>query len=123
VKVLIDTHVFLWALSCPERLTPERRHTIASRTNQVFLSSMSIAELMLKHASGKIDVDFDPLAMAEQTGIQIIDFTGADAMMLGRLPLHHRDPFDRMIISQALANGLPIMSDDPQFLKYDCEII
>ncbi len=79
-------------------------------------------ELMIKYPIGKIDIDFDPLEMAKKMRIEILNFSGSHAMLLGQLPLHHKDPFDRMIISQALLDGLPLMSDDAKFLKYDCNI-
>ena len=110
-------------LSRPEKLNEKRRYEVESRANEIFLSSMSIAELMIKHSIGKIVIEFDPLEMAEKTGIEILDFSGIDAMFLGRMPLHHRDPFDRMIIAQSLANGLPVMTDDPNFLHYECKVI
>jgi len=123
VKILIDTHVFLWMLSCPEKLNEKRRYELESRSNEIFLSAMSIAELMIKHSIGKIKIDFNPIEMAEKTGLEILSFSGTDAMLLGQLPQHHRDPFDRMIIAQSLVNGFPVMSDDPKFLKYDCKVI
>jgi len=123
VKILIDTHIFLWMLSCPEKLDEKRRYELESRSNEIFLSAMSIAELMIKHSIGKILIDFNPLEMAEQAGVDIMSFSGEAAMLLGRLPLHHRDPFDRMIIAQAVVSGMPVMSDDPKFLRYDCKVV
>ncbi len=123
MKILVDTHIFLWMLSYPEKLDEKRRYELQSPANEVFLSAMSIAELMIKHSIGKIDITFDPLEMAQETGLEILDFSGADAIALGKLPLHHRDPFDRMLIAQSLVNQLFLMSDDPKFLHYDCKII
>ena len=123
MKILIDTHIFLWRLSCPEKLGEKRRYAVESRTNEIFLSAMSIAELFIKQAIGKIQVDFDPLVMAERTGVEVLRFSGPDAMQLGRLPMHHRDPFDRMIIAQALANRMHLMSDDSKFVPYDCPLL
>lgn len=123
MKILIDTHIFLWMLSYPEKLHEKRRYQLESRSNEIFLSAMSIAELMIKHSIGKIHIDFDPMEMAEKTGVELISFSGREAMLLGRLPLHHKDPFDRMIIAQAIINGIPVMSDDPKFLPYDCKVI
>ncbi len=110
-------------LSCPEKLTDTRKYELESAINEVFLSSMSIAELMIKKSIGKIDFEFDPIEMAEKIGIEILSFSGADAMLLGHLPLHHKDPFDRMLIAQSIANRLTLMSDDSKFLPYDCKII
>jgi PIN domain nuclease of toxin-antitoxin system len=110
-------------LSCPEKLNEKRRYELESRSNEIFLSAMSIAELMIKHSIGKINIDFNPIEMAEKTGVEIMSFSGAEAMLLGQLPLHHKYPFDQMIIAQSLVNGLPVMSDDPKFLKYDCRVV
>ncbi len=123
MKILVDTHVFLWMLSYPEKLSEKRRYDLQSRANEVFLSAMSIAELMIKRSIGKIDIEFDPLEMAQEMGLEILDFSGVDAIALGKLPLYHKDPFDRMLIAQSLTNRLFLMSDDPKFLQYDCKII
>ena len=123
MKILVDTHIFLWMLSYPDRLNEKRRYELASPANEVFLSAMSIAELMIKRSIGKIDLEFDPLEMAQKMGLEILSFSGAEAMVLGALPFHHKDPFDRMLIAQALINRLSLMSDDSKFLQYDCKII
>ncbi len=123
MKILLDTHIFLWMLTSPERLNDKRRYELETPGNEVFLSAMSIAELMFKHTIGKIQVEFDPLDMAKQMRIEILSFSGDHAMLLGKMPLHHKDPFDRMIIAQAIVNRLPLMSDDPKFSAYNCKII
>ena len=123
MKILVDTHIFLWMLSCPEKLSDKRRYELELPANEIYLSAMSIAELMIKSAIGKININFDPLDMAKQMQVNILDFSGLHAMALGRLLMHHKDPFDRMILSQAMAQKLVLMSDDTKFLKYDCRII
>jgi len=123
MKILIDTHIFLWMLSCPEKLDDTRRYELESPSNEIFLSSMSIAELMIKSGLGKLELNFDPLEMAQKMRIDIMDFSGPHAMMLGSLPQFHKDPFDRMIIAQAMVAGMPVMSDDIKFSKYDCKVI
>ena len=123
MKILLDTHIFLWMLTSPERLNDKRRYELETPANEVFLSAMSIAELMIKHAIGKIHVEFDPLEMAKEMRIEILSFSGDHAMLLGKMPLHHKDPFDRMIIAQAIVNKLPLMSDDPKFPEYNCKIV
>ncbi len=123
MRILVDTHVYLWMLSCPEKLSQTRRYELESPANEVFFSSMSIAELMIKHSIGKIDIQFDPVEMAQEMGLEILNFTGVEAMVLGGLPLHHKDPFDRILIAQSMINKLALMTDDSKFLQYDCKII
>ncbi len=123
MKILVDTHIFLWMLSCPEKLTDKRRYELESPANEVFLSAMSIAELMIKSSTGKIDIQFNPVEMAKQMQVDILDFAGMHAMVLGELPPHHKDPFDRVLLAQAITGKLALMSDDSKFLAYDCAII
>ena len=123
MKILVDTHIYLWMLSYPEKLNNTRRYDLESQANEVFLSAMSIAELMIKHSIGKIAIKFNPVDMAQKMGLEILSFTGDDAMTLGELPFHHKDPFDRMLIAQAISNKLTLMSDDTKFLQYNCKII
>ena len=123
MKILVDTHIYLWMLSCPDKLSEARRYELESPSNEVFLSAMSIAELMIKYSIGKIDIKFDPIEMAKKIGLEVLSFSGADAMVLGELPLYHKDPFDRMLIAQSMTNRLALMSDDSKFLQYDCKII
>ena len=123
MRILVDTHIFLWMLSYPEKLDNKRRYELECPDNEVFLSAMSIAELVIKSSIGKICIEFDPLEMAREMRIDILDFSGVHAMTLAQLPLHHKDPFDRMIIAQAISHKLLLMSDDSKFLHYDCPLI
>lgn len=110
-------------LSCPEKINAKRRYELESPANEVILSAMSIAELTVKSSIGKINIEFDPLEMAKEMQIEVLDFSGTHALALGKLPFHHKDPFDRMILVQALVNKVALMSDDSKFLKYNCNII
>ena len=123
MKILIDTHIFLWMLSCPEKINRKRRYELESPANEIILSAMSIAELMIKSSIGKINIEFDPIEMTKKMQVEILDFSGTHAMALGKLPFHHKDPFDRMILVQAIVNKIALMSDDSKFLKYNCNII
>ena len=78
---------------------------------------------MLKASIGKIEIDFNPVEMADNSGFELLDFTGRDAILLKDLPLHHKDPFDRMLIAQSIANKFYIMSDDIKFSQYECQLI
>jgi PIN domain nuclease of toxin-antitoxin system len=116
-------HTSICGCSCPEKLSQTRRYELESPANEVFVSAMSIAELMIKHSIGKIDIRFNPVEMAQKMGLEILSFTGAEAMALGELPLHHKDPFDRMLLVQSMINKLSLMTDDSKFLQYDCKIM
>ena len=78
---------------------------------------------MIKSSIGKLEVAFDPVDIAIETGFQLLSFSGNDALQLKHLPFHHKDPFDRMLIAQALSNNYTIMTDDPKFSRYDCKLI
>lgn len=123
MKMILDTHIFLWALANPERIQDKKREEIVTPANMVYISSISIAEIMIKASLGKLDVSFDPVEEAKKCGFELLDFSGKDALYLGQLPFHHRDPFDRMLISQSLATNTPIMTEDSKFRLYECRII
>ena len=123
MKILVDTHIFLWMLSVPEKLSEKRRYELESPANEVYLSAISIAEMMIKQTIGKLVVNFDPLEMAEKTGLELLDFSGKNAVTLGSLPLYHKDPFDRMLIAQAIDDELKLMTDDEKLSQYPCRII
>ena len=122
MKFIIDTHIFLWALAEPNKLSYKQRGEIESAANTVYLSSISIAEIMIKASLGKLKVTFDPLKEAEQCGFTPLDFDGQAALQLGTLPFHHKDPFDRMLIAQSLASNIAIMRDDSKFEQYSCRL-
>ncbi len=123
MKILVDTHIFLWMLASPEKISRHKRYELESPANEIFLSAISVAELMIKHSIGKIEIRFDPIDMAQKTGLELLDFSSAEAMVLGTLPFHHKDPFDRMLIAQAMVNQFFIMTEDPKFLHYECRLI
>ena len=115
VKIILDTHMFLWAISAPEKISKDRRIDIQLLSNTVFLSSISIAELMIKDSIGKIAINFDPVEVAEESGFEFLEFSAHDAVLLKDLPFHHKDPFDRMLIVQSISRNIPIMIDDQKF--------
>ena len=123
MKILIDTHIFLWALSDPGKLNANYCAELETPTNIIYVSAVSIAEIMIKSSVGKLEVDFDPEEMARQSGFELLDFSANDALPLKELPFHHRDPFDRMLISQGMARDYQIMTQDPKFRMYDCKVL
>lgn len=123
MNILLDSHIFIWSLVQPSRLNAQRQEQLYASENNIYVSSISIAELMIKNAIGKLDIPIDLLAMIEKSRFQHLDFSATDAVLLKNLPMHHRDPFDRMLICQAQARGLHIMSDDRYFSQYDCRLL
>lgn len=123
MKILIDTHIFLWALVEPERLSAAQRAEIESPANIVYVSAISIAEIMIKASIRKLSIEFDPVEEAKKCGFELLDFTGKEALVLGTLPFHHRDPFDRMLIAQSLTKKIAIMTLDSKFKPYGCRTL
>ena len=123
MKIIIDTHIFLWAISEPDKLTTHKRQEIERLSNIIYVSAISIVELMIKSSIGKLQIDFDPLAIAEESGFELLDFSAEDALALKEMPFYHKDPFDRMLISQAINRKFALMSDDGKFEKYGCRLL
>jgi PIN domain nuclease of toxin-antitoxin system len=123
MKILIDTHIFLWALSAPSKINVHKRADLETLSNTVYVSSITIAEMMIKASIGKLKIDFDPVDLAIQSGFELLDFSGRDALLLQAMPFHHKDPFDRMLIAQSITNKCHIMTDDKKFSLYECKLL
>jgi PIN domain nuclease of toxin-antitoxin system len=123
LKVIIDTHIFLWAVSDPEKLSTKQIEILEHPSNIIYLSSISITEIMIKVSIGKLEIGFDPIELAKESGFELLDFSSEDALSLKEMPFHHKDPFDRMLISQSLNRDFALMSDDGKFAKYGCKLI
>ena len=127
MNVLVDTHVWIWSLADPNRLTPECRRLLSSSRNVIYLSAASAWELAIKDALGKIELPepvetYVPTRMARQ-GITALPITHTHALTVSTLPPHHRDPFDRLLIAQAIVERLPILTADAAFDRYGVEVI
>ena len=92
-------------------------------TNKVYVSSISITEIVIKASLGKLELVFDPLHAAEKSGFEMLDFSAKDALLLKDLPFHHRDPFDRMLITQAISRKLVFVTQDSLMDPYDCQTL
>ena len=123
MKLLLDTHTFLWALSQPNRLSKKQIAAMEDPTNKVYVSSISITEIAIKASLGKLELSFDPIDAAERSGFEMLDFSAKDALILKDLPFHHRDPFDRMLIAQAISRKLIIATQDSRIDQYDCQTL
>jgi PIN domain nuclease of toxin-antitoxin system len=123
MKIIIDTHIFLWALAAPYKITEAKRIELETLANTVYVSSITIAEIMIKSSIGKLNLNYDPVDMAQQSGFELLDFQSQDALLLKDMPFHHKDPFDRMLIAQAMANEYHLMTEDSKFSAYDCRLL
>ena len=122
MKYLLDTHTLLWFLSGDEKLSGRARLLIDDPSSEKFLSIASLWEIAIKTGLGTLDLDkpFEQM-FPEQlhlNRIDILDITVNSLIQLTTLPFHHRDPFDRLIIAQGLAEGMPIISVDMVFDAY-----
>ena len=122
MNLILDTHIFLRAIATPEKLTKRQREEIEQPTNRLFLSAISVAELMIKASLGKLTLTFDPKEAALTSSIETLPFTADDASRLGALPFHHRDPFDRLLIAQAQSLGYGLMTSDQEFYRYEVKL-
>ncbi len=123
MKILIDTHIFLWAISDTQKLSSKHKQALLTLSNTIYLSSISITEIMIKSSLGKLKIDFDSIQVAKDSGFDILDYSAADALALKEMPFHHKDPFDRMLISQALNRKFKIMTVDRKFKNYVCKLV
>lgn len=126
MKLLLDTHILLWYLEGHPNLPETQRQQIEDRHNQVAASAVSLWEMTIKLAIGKLEL-MDDLATVENTllqqGIRILPIQTAHLQRLLGLPFHHRDPFDRLIIAQALAEEMTLVSDDAAFAAYPVSLL
>ena len=119
MRVLLDTAVLIYAVSTPERLTKRATNVLRSSDSILELSSISLVEIAVKASLGKLSLSSDTVRQAiEDLNVRVLSYTVEHAFHMFDLPPHHSDPFDRQIISQAFAEGLPIVTPDEKFGLY-----
>jgi PIN domain nuclease of toxin-antitoxin system len=123
VKILLDTHILLWWLADDERLPVRAAATIADPDNEVVVSAASAWEISMKQAAGRLDAPEDLLDAFVANGFGTLAITPDHAIAAGRLPAHHADPFDRMLIAQAGIEGFTLVSVDSRFSNYEVELL
>ena len=126
MKVLVDTHCWLWALSRPEALNGEVAALLGDDDTEVVFSAVSVWEIAIKSALGKLRVtatDDSLFDIIDQQPITRLPILHSHARHVANLPPHHSDPFDRMLIAQAQVENLPIVTADDEFLRYEVEVI
>ena len=127
MKVLLDTHTFLWWITDDNRLSSSAREVITNGDNELFLSAATGWEIAVKAQLGRIKLPKEPHSfIAEQlrlNSIQSLPIHMSHALHIYSLPNHHRDPFDRMLIAQAQLEDLLILTMDPQIAMYQIKVI
>ena len=127
MRILLDTHAFLWWLADSRRLSRPARRLIADDANEVVVSAASAWEIATKYRIGRLPgseaLALDVAGHITRQGFQAISISVIDAERAGRLPGPHRDPFDRMLAAQALGRGLPLISVDTVFDRYGVDRI
>lgn len=116
--LLLDTHVLLWANEAPERLSAEAVDALEDPTNDLFVSSISVAEIEIKRALGKLTMKHSCHTLAARLDANWLNLTAAHAMGLRALPNIHADPFDRLLIAQAIAEGHTLVTSDDKVLAH-----
>ena len=118
MSILLDSHILVWLMDDNPLLTPPAKSIIAAES-QVFVSTASIWELSIKTGLGKLRMDIVRLvSLLDLAGISELQISRQHAMAVSSLPLHHRDPFDRMLIAQAVSEHMRLLTADPQLRVY-----
>ncbi|QSR84402.1 type II toxin-antitoxin system VapC family toxin [Methylacidimicrobium sp. B4] len=127
MKILLDTQCWLWMEAEPERLNPQVRDLLLDPAHALYLSAASAWEISIKIAIGKLRLPSPPSAyLAERMGrekLRPLSIEHEHALLAGSLPPHHRDPFDRMLVAQALREKLTLLSADPIFARYEAAVL
>jgi PIN domain nuclease of toxin-antitoxin system len=123
VKVLLDTHILLWWLAANPDLPQRAAEVIADADTYVIVSAATAWEIAIKRAAGRLDAPDDLLDALEANNFESLAITTIHALAAGKLPLHHSDPFDRMLIAQSRIEGLTLITVDRRFSDYDIELL
>jgi PIN domain nuclease of toxin-antitoxin system len=123
VRFLVDTCVLLWTFEGSDRIGPRLRTELTDLANEVFFSDVSLLEIVIKHQLGKLSLPRPPsaliLPLARKHMIELWPHDTATILGLERLPLLHRDPFDRLLVAQAKTHGLTLVTPDPNIHAYE----
>ncbi len=122
--VLLDTHATLWLLAGDKRLSPRARRMTLQSSGRLAVSAVSLWEAAIKRSLGKLNAPADlARRLAALRQVELLPISPLHAEAVGELPWHHRDPFDRMLVAQALVERLAIVSSDPALAEYGVEVV
>jgi PIN domain nuclease of toxin-antitoxin system len=127
VRLLLDTHTLLWVLGEPERLAPDVRHDIEDLNNEVLISAVCAWEIATKHAIGKLPLPESPEALLERAVTELcaveLSISRRHALLSASLPNHHRDPFDRLLVAQAMLENATLVTADHLLPPYGATLL
>jgi len=127
VRVLLDTQCWLWMVGRPDRLSERARTLLRDPGHELLFSAASAWEIVIKHAIGKLELPGDPVDLIPdwivRSGVIPLPVHHGHALHVARLPLHHADPFDRILIAQARLEDVPVLTADRAFGSYEVELI
>jgi len=127
MKLLLDSHTFIWSYDEQHKLSQKSRRELSNPANDLFLSVVSIWEIQIKIQNNKFkfqDAFADVIAEQQQiNGLQILPVQLSHALYLENLPFHHKDPFDRLLISQAIVENMILVTADANFAKYQVSLL
>ena len=123
MRILLDSHVVVWWCLFPERLSASTVDLLQNPSNEVAVSAASIWELGIKMAKGNLSLPEDWVGKLTADGFTELPVTFHHAKLVANLPLHHADPFDRLLIAQANAEGIPLVTSDRHIRRYNVQVI
>jgi len=122
-RILLDTHALIWWMNGDQSLGEFAFECIENENNQVYVSAASVWEMSIKRQLGKLECPLDLDSVIEKMGFSKLPISVFHGEQAGQLPVHHKDPFDRMLIAQAQAEGLQIITKDEHFPSYGISLI
>lgn len=126
MKLLLDTHAFIWFMTGDPRLSPRVKQEMENEDAEVYLSAASVWEIAIKSGLGRLALPVpveDYLAEKREQGLREMSVGWNHAAAVAKLPLHHRDPFDRLLVAQSLVEDIPLASSDPELAPYGIKIV
>ncbi len=123
MKYLLDTHSLLWTIFEPNKLSTEAQAIISDQDNIICVSLISLWEISIKQNIGRLDIPEEFFEVVRKGGFEMLSLTIPQIKQYQTLPLHHRDPFDRILIVQAQQQKLILITRDSEISKYDLEIV
>ncbi len=123
MKYLLDTHSLLWTVFEPDKLSPKAQEIILDRDNIICVSLISLWEISIKQNIGRLDIPEEFFKIVKEGGFEMLHLTVSQIEQYRTLPLHHRDPFDRMLIIQAQQQKLILITRDSEIGNCDVEMV